>query len=463
MTGPRGVEVEKPLRDYLRMLRKHRWLITGVFLVTVITVAVWTFVQVPIFQAAATVLIEPEPPKVLNIQDVAPMGAAGWDLNYYPTQYEIMRSRPVFDKAIQLLAQKRRAGGGTRELDEELPGSVTIEPRRNTRLVLVKVEHPDPAVAADVANAIATAYTQYNLDLKLKGARDALAWLTGEAASLKRKVEDSSVALQNYRVKAGILGTLEQRQITAQKIMDFNKAYLEAQAQRLSVEAKLSELTQIATDRSGAQTIFTVADNLLIQKLKAEASGLEVERAKLLKTYKDQHPEIVKIDAQIRQVSQKLDTEIQNMLKAVQTEYKVAKAREETLQANVNQLRREGQELNEKEIQALSLQREAESNQQLYEAVLKRFKETGVAGGLETNNVRVVEDAIAPTAPIKPRKVWNLVLAIMAGLFAGVAVALLIEYLDTTVKTPDDVERFLGLPVIAIVPAFSGRSLGGKR
>ena len=113
--------------------------------------------------------------------------------------------------------------------------------------------------------------------------------------------------------------------------MDFNKAYLEAQAQRLSVEAKLRELSQIAKDPAGAQTIFTVADNPLIQKLKGELSELEVEKAKLLKTYKDKHPEILKIDARIQQVTQKLDAEIQTMLRAVQTEYKVAKAREETL------------------------------------------------------------------------------------------------------------------------------------
>ncbi|HEV8437583.1 MAG TPA: GumC family protein [Methylomirabilota bacterium] len=451
---------ERQLHDYLRVLRKHRWLITGVFLVTVITVAIWTSLQVPIFQAAATVLIEPEPPKILNIQEVTPIGPAGaWDPNYYPTQYEIMKSRPVLDKAIETAGLKKRMPevAAAREPHRALQGSLTIEPKRNTRLILIKFDNADPALAADVANAVATAYTQYNLDLKLKGARDALTWLTQEAATLRKRVEDSSLALQNYRVKAGILGTQEQRQITAQKIMDFNKAYLEAQAQRLSVEAKLRELTLITRDKSGAQTIFTVADNPLIQKLKAEASALEIEKSKLQKTYKEQHPEILKIDAQLRQVSQKLEGEIQNMLRAVQTEHMVAKAREETLLGNVNHLKREGQDLNEKEIQALALQREAESNQQLYEAVLKRFKETGVAGGIETNNVRVVEEATAPSVPIQPRKLWNLMLSVAVGLLAGVGLAFAIEYFDTTVKTPEDVERYLGLPVIGIVPAFGGK------
>ncbi len=449
-------EPTKPLADYLKVLRKHRWLITGVFLVTVVTVAIWTFLQVPIFQAVATVLIDPEPPKVLNIQEVTPMGAAGaWDPNYYPTQYEIIKSRPVLDKAVGILSLTKRAAAAGSPL--ALPGSLTVEPKRNTRLVLIKVEHHDATLAAETANAIAAAYAKYNLELKLRGAREALSWLNDEAAGLKKKVEESSLALQNYRVKAGILGIQEQRQITAQKIMDFNKAYLEAQAQTLSVEAKLRELGRIAADKPGAQTIFTVADSLLIQRLKGEISELEGEKAKLLKVYKERHPEILKVDAHIQQANQRLDAEMQNMLRAVQTEYRVAKAREETLLANVNRLRAEGQELNMKEIELLTLQRESDSNQQLYEAVLKRFKETGVAGGLETNNVRVVEGAVAPTAPVKPRRIWNLAMSIAGGLLLGLVVAFTVDYFDTTVKTPDDVERYLGLPVIGIVPVFGGK------
>lgn len=450
-------EREAHLKDYWRILRKHRWLVAGLFLVTVLTVAIWTFIQTPIYQATATVLIEPEPPKVLNIQDVSPMGGPTQD--YYRTQYELITSRPILEKVVETLNLKQRLPeiGRAGDPARALAAGATIEPKRNTRLVLVKYEHRDPGVAAEVANALAKQYAKHNLDIKLKGAQDALAWLTEQMAGLKNKVQESSVALQNYRVKSGIMGLQEQRQITAQKIMDFNKAYLEAQAQRLSIEAKMNELSRIATDRSGSQTIFTVADNALIQKLKAESSDLEVQKSKLLKTYKDKHPEVLKVQAQIDQVTQRIDAEMKTMLRGVQTEYRVAKAREETLLGNVNQLRKEGQELSEKEIQYLALQRESDSNQQLYEAVLKRLKETGVTGGLETNNVSVIEEATVPRGPIKPRKTINLVVSVLVGLFVGVGVALTIEYFDTTVKTPDDVERYLGLPVIGIVPMFEGR------
>jgi succinoglycan biosynthesis transport protein ExoP len=450
MMMAREREPQPRAADYRRLLRKHRWLMTGIFLLTVLTAGIWTFVQVPIYEAVATILIDPEPPKVLNIQDVIPMGGAS-DRNFYPTQYEILKSRPVIERAAAALnAKKEGAARG-------LSGVITIEPKRNTRLVLVKIEGPDPVLSAEEANAVANAYAKYNVELKLKGARDALTWLTEEAGRLRAKAEESSQALQNYRVKTGILGMQEQRQITAAKIMDFNKAFLEAQAQRLSLESKLQQLDRIAKEPAGVQTIFTVAENPLIDRLKGEAATLETEKSKLLKVYKEQHPEILKVDAQIQQVKQRLEAEFQNTLRAVQTQYKVAKGREDTLANQVNQLRQEGQQLNEREIQYQNLQREVESNQALYESVVKRMKETGVAGGLEDSNVRIIEAATPPTVPIRPRKTRNVVVSIVAGLVLAFGVAFALEYLDTTVKTPDDVERYLGLSVIGVVPSFHAR------
>jgi uncharacterized protein involved in exopolysaccharide biosynthesis len=447
------VEPQPRVADYRRVLRKHRWLMAGIFLLTVLTVAIWSFLQIPIYQAIATILIEPEPPKVLNIQDVTPVGAMSpYDPAFYPTQYEIIKSRAVVQRALEILNPKERGSASS-----GLSGSLAVDPVRNTRLVLIRVAGPDPARAAAEANAIANAYAKYNVELKLKGARDALAWLTEEAGRLRAKVEESSQALQNYRVKSGILGMQEQRQISAQKIIEANKAYLEAQAQRMSVEAKASELAQVAKDPAAAGTIFSEADNPLVGKIKGEIGSLETEKSKLLKVYKEKHPEIVKIDAQIQHLQDRLQAEFRGTLRSAQTQVKVARAREDSLLNEVNGLRREGQELNDKESQYQNLQREVESNQQLYDSVVKRLKETGVAGGLENSNVRIVEEATAPGVPIRPRKAWNLGLSIVAGLILAFGTAFALEYLDTSVKTPDDVERYLGLSVIGIVPAFQAR------
>lgn len=452
MNIPPPARREVHLKDYVRVLKKHVWLILAVAVVTTAAGATWTSTQPSIYQASATLLIDPEPPKFLNIQEVAPMGATGAD--YYMTQYEIMRSRAVVERVVQNVSLRQRMPAGG-DAVAQIQGGISVEPKRGTRLVFVKFEHTDPALAADVANAVAHAYMRYNLDLKLRGAQDALGWLTEQIGSLKTRMQDSSTALQSYRVKSGIMGLQEQRQITAQKIMDFNKQYLEAQAQRLSIEAKVNHLTQISKDRASAASMFTVVQSPIMERLKSETSELELQKSKLLKVYREKHPEIVKIDAQIQHIAQRIDAEVQNMIRALQTEFRVAKAREENLLSNVNQLKREGQDLNEKEIQYLTLQRDLESNQQLYETVLKRLKETGMAGGLETNNVRVMEEATVPGAPIRPRKTANVTTAGIVGLVLGLALAVALEYFDTTVKSTDDVERYLGLPVIAIVPAFS--------
>jgi uncharacterized protein involved in exopolysaccharide biosynthesis len=225
----------------------------------------------------------------------------------------------------------------------------------------------------------------------------------------------------------------------------------------MSLEAKLGELTQAAKDPAAPGTILSEADNPRVGKIKSEIGTLETEKSKLLKVYKEKHPEIVKVDAQIQHLRDSLDAEFRGTVQSVQTQVKVARAREASLFSEVNNLRREGQELNDKESQYQNLQHEVESNQQLYDSVVKRLKETGVAGGLENSNVRIVEEATAPRVPIRPRKAWNLGMSIVAGLVLAFGVAFGLEYLDTTVKTPDDVERYLGLSVIGVVPAFQAR------
>ncbi|SRR6266496_2583555 len=455
----RQPNAEVHLKEYLHLLLKHRWLILAVFIVTAVTGTIWTFLQTPIYQASATVLIEPELPKVLNIQEVTSPGLG--TLEYYRTQYALMTSRPVLQNAIEALKRGNRTAAlaalGEGADPHYKPGLVSIEPVRNTQLVLVQFQHANPSIAAEVATAVAQAYVKYNLDMKLKGTRDALAWLNEQMSGLRGKVEESSTALQNYRVKSGILGIQEQRALTAQKAQEVNRAHLEAQAQRLSIEAKLGALNRIATDQAGAESLSTSIDDPLIRRMKTEMAELQVQRSKLLQTYKERHPEVLKVDAQIQQLSQRMDADIKKALRALDTEYKVAKAREDSLLSVVNRLRSEGQQLNEKEIQYGTLQREQDSNQQLYEAVLKRVKETGVQGGLDSNNVRVVQEASVPGSPIRPRKQLTLLMSLVVGLGLGLAAAVTIEYFDTSVKSPDDIERVLGLPVIAVVPHFEVR------
>lgn len=442
------------LRDYVRILRKRAWIITATTVVLAVAGAIFTYTQHPVYQAAAVVQIDPDTPRVIGIQEVAPVGSPTPDYNQ--TQHALIRSRVVLEKVIEASNLKQRIPGLANAEDptQVIRGGLSVEPRRGTRLVEIQYASTDPNFAAEMANAVAQAYIKNNVETKLKGAREAIVWLSQEMGDLQKRLHDSLMSLQNFRIKAGILGLSEQRQITTGKIMTFNNAYLEAQAQRLTIEAKLRQLTAIAKDPVGAQSIFTVADNSLIQKLKAEASDLDVQLAKARQTYKEKHPEVLKLQAQIAQIQRKIDSAMQTMLRAVQTEYSVARAREEALLRQLSELKKESTALNETEIQYQVMSRESESTQKMMDLVVNRLKETGVTSGLDTNNVRLVEAALIPRAPVRPDKRANLALSVAVGLLLGVMLAFSLEYLDNTIKTPDDVKQYLDVPILGVIPVF---------
>jgi succinoglycan biosynthesis transport protein ExoP len=455
---PDSPEAPTPIHLYLKVLRDRWSLITSVFVVTVVSAMVFTYLQPRVYQGVATVLIDPEAPTVVKIQEVFNDSNASGE--YYGTQYQLLRSRPVIEPVIQRLNLKRRIGLPAGDPYPRMVGYLTIEPVKSSRLVLVRFDNSDPAIAMEVANAIAEQFVRYSIEVRQAEAQTAVTWLNEQIDSLRTKAQQSSKALQTYQAKADLLGLQEQRQITQAKLLDFNRAYQDAQNQRMASESKLRELSRIVKDPLGSETIFIVANDPLIQKLKTEASDLQIERSKVSQYTREKHPDLMQLDAQIREVKQRLQSEIQKMVGAIETESKVAKAREETLLANLNELRREARVLSEREAQAMMLQRDKDSVEELHASVLKRFKETGLASGLATTNIRVVEPAQTPTWPIRPKT--NLIMAVASvfGLALGVGVAFVAESLDRRARSPEDIEQALGVPVLGVVPIFRARRHG---
>jgi uncharacterized protein involved in exopolysaccharide biosynthesis len=444
---------EMHLREYVRILRKHIWLVLACFTVIVATVALGTYLQRPIYRATTRALLEREGPRVVSFQDMGPVGEP---TEVFQTQVQIIRSRPVGQRVIDALDLKEKKPGLALAQDPVAAflGAVSVEPVRNTRLVEIQVEDPDPRLAAEMANAVATAYVHQNLELKLSAARDALSWLTAQVSDLKTKVNESELALQRYREQAGLIQVEEKQSLGARKLAEFNSAYIDAKARRLEMETRLGELRRASQQPEVLESSPLVVNNPLIQRLKGQLVDLEVQRSKLLKTYRDKHPEVVKIQSQVDEISLKIREEVGRLGLSMESEYNALKARENAMLQAVNQYRDEAQTLGKKEIQLGILKREADSNQQLYDVLLKRLKETSLSQGLDSSNVRIVEAAIVPAHPVKPRKVLNLAIGIVVGLTAGVCAAFFLEYMDDTVTTPEQVERALGAPVFSLIPVL---------
>ena len=445
---------EMHLREYVRVLRKHMWLMLACFVVVLGTVALGTYLQRPIFRATTRALLDREAPRVVNFQEAGPSGEP---LEVFQTQVQIIRSRPVGQRVIDTLDLKSKKPELALAADPVAAflGSVSVEPVRNTRLVEIQVEDPDPKLAAEMANAVASAYVYQNLELKLSSARDALSWLTAQVSDLKTKVNESELALQRYREQAGLVQVEEKQSLGVRKLAEFNSGYIEAKARRLEMEARLAELRRASQQTDAMESSPLVMNNPLIQRLKGQLVELEVQRSKLLKTYRDKHPEIVKIQSQVDEISVKIKEEVGRLALSMESEYNALKARENAMLQAVNQYKDEAQSLGKKEIQLGILKREADSNQQLYDVLLKRLKETSLSQGLDSSNVRVIEVAIVPTNPVKPRKVLNLAIGVLVGLAVGVGAAFFLEYMDDTVSTPEQVERALGVPVFSLIPVLS--------
>ncbi len=449
-----GEAPDTHLRDHLRVVRKRFPLMVACFLAVVAAVAVWTFLQRPVYRAVAKVLIEREPPSMLNTPVLIPME---WDsVEFFQTQMQVIRSRPVAQRVIDQLNLRTRSPelAGARDPAGSLLGAVSVEQIKSTRLLEIQVEESDPALAAELANGFAAAYVNQNLELRLGAARDMLAWLSTHVSDLKTKVNESELALERYKAESGLASSEERQSLAAKKVEEFNGAYVEARAKRLELETTIKEL------RSKPEILESyplVLNSALIQRLKGNLVDLQVQKTRLLQTFKEKHPEVVKVQSQIDETTQKIDEEKTRILQSLESDLKVLRAREAAMLGAVEQYRDEAQALARKQVQSGILKREADTNQQLYEALLKRLKETSLNEGLDANRVRIVEPALVPARPARPQVGRNLALAVVGGLGFALATAFFVEYMDDTVRSPEELERVLDVPVYALIPDLSPR------
>ncbi len=452
--------VSRHLRDYLAVLWRRRWIFATAVIGVCGTVAVGTFLQTPKYQATAKVLIEHEAPRVVSFQEVAPLNATQ---DYYQTQYEIMRSRPLVEKVMAQLglpARRPELAKATDPVAAFLRG-VTIEPVRNSRLVGISVEDRDPQMAAQTANLFASLYVEETIASRRDMARQAVSWLSDNLVEVKSKAQDAEVALQRYKEKAGLIAVEEKEDITVKKLEEFNSEYIAAKARRLELEAQLVELRRALQDRSQLEAAPVIVQNTLIQKLRGDMIALQVRLSELKQTYTDKHPQVLKVRSQIDKINSEIGAEVSRIVRSTETEYSSLRAREDAMLAAVNQYKGEVQGLAKKQIDYGVLKREADTTQELYNLLLKRVKETSLEGGLPASNVRVVEEATVPLAPAKPNKPLNLAVGLLLSLLLGGAFAFFAEYMDNTVRNADDVVALTGLKVVAMIPLTAG--LRGER
>lgn len=484
------VEMEEApdLLAYWRVIRKRRWTVLTIFFVLFTVVVIGTLKQKPIYRTRALLEIEKENPNILTVQELFELETVSD--TYLETQYKVLASDSLARRVIDQLQldkvkefnppkgwwsfRKKKTApapqvfaveGAASERDPEVyqrtlerfQDRLSIEPVKRSRLVAVSFESQDPALAAQVVNTLASHYVEQNLEVRWEATQKASEWLSQQLLGLKARLEKSEDELQKYARENGLLFLESEKgipeNIVNQRLRQLQEELTKAQASRYEKES-LYRLLQ-AGDYGSLPGVF---ENKLMQDLTVRLAELQREHAQLATTFTPDYPKVKQIQSQMDEIAAVLARERERAAQRMTNDYLAAVRREKLLQQAFEEQQKQANHIAERSVQYNILKREVDTNKQLYEGLLQRLREAGVSAGLKASNIRIVDAAEPPEKPAKPKLALNLALALTLGLGLGVGAAFLQEYLDNTLKTSEDVERFLHLPALALIPSVESQN-----
>lgn len=475
------------LRQYLRIALRWRWVIAGAVAASVLLGLIVTLLMTPQYTAISTIEISRESDQVTDFQGVQRETSVA-DQEFYQTQYGLLRSRSLAERvATQLrlvddpeffamfgvasegdaftVSNGRFPSNGRsvrlRTAGEILLSRLTVEPTRLSRLVDIRFSSPDPGFSASVANAWAERFIQTNLERKVQATSYGRDQLQRQLAEYKDRLDASQRQLVAYASSQGIINlpsqaasngtTTQERSIVADNLAAFNAALTEATAYRIQAESRYKQAA-----RAGSST--EALRNQAINTLRQQRAELAADYAQLMVRFEPSYPPAAAVKAQIDELDASIAREEGRVSSSIALEYQQAVTRERDMANRVSELKSEYLDLRRRSIQYNIYQQEVDTNRALYDGLLQRFKEIGVAGGVGVNNISIVDPADEPQEPSSPRLVINFLVSVLAGLMIGAALALGFEQLDEAIADPAEVERRLGLPLLGTVPKVDGEA-----
>lgn len=488
---------ETHLLDRLAVLYRYRRIALTVFVLATAAMMIQRGSNVPVYQARGQLEIQDE-------RSTAIPGLGGAETQfyedpepYYNTQYKILKGRdlvrrvakklhlenvPEFngtaaqpptavtmfselgEKAYALIGRRPQAEQEAPKVDETpdesalvgaFIGRIEVQPVRGSRLVDVSFAAADPRFAALAVNTLVDEYVEQNLALKLRSTQNMLEWLDNQIAIQQQKVSDSERQLAAYRDKQNAMSLDDKNNLVAQRLNHLNDEALRAKTERIQRESLYNQVKSMSTGLS-PDAIPAIAQNPQVQALKTKLADLTAQKSKLAERYGAMHPQIVAINSQIADALTQVQLETSKALQSIKNEYDTAVLTETTLTKAVEGAKADAQDLTRKSIDYNVMEREARSVRTVYEALLQKENELRVSSNSRANNVRVVEHAEVPKAPTAPtgRRTW--LLSFVVGLVLAVGVAYGLDYMNDTIKTPEDVARRLKLPFLGLVPSVRG-------
>jgi len=463
------------IRGILKTIWERRWSALTFLLIVMTIVSVATFSQEPVYKATTLLRISKDDLKVLSFTEFVAADESTDEL--IKTEVEVIRSRGLAEavaSALNLPAdtdfQKELRPGGVAQLIAHLKGSpeasgadeadkrlkdavvvrllrmIDIEPIRGSRLVKFSVFARSKKLAAEIANTWADLYIKQGIDQKMAASKDASQMLFKQIEKQRRYVEEAEKKLHVVARRYGIYSYEDMKTNINQRLSELNTLLTEAQANR--IEKKVA-YKSMQSDPLGSEVSV---NDPVVQRLREDIAKLEGEYSDFLKTFKPDYPECVRLRARIAQISQAINEQTHKWLQAAATDYAAAEQRAVAIKKELEQQQNEAMRLQDVAVEYNSLNRDMETSTEHYRALLARRKEALSAMQIKASNVSVVDMAKLPSCPHSPRRALNLILALVMGTALACAMCVLLDYMDNSVRTSEDVEKDIGETLLGIVP-----------
>ena len=477
------------LRDLLRIFLKRKWTILIIFAVFALFSVVRTYLAPPVYRASTTIQIEKFLPRVFDYKEVQPMEAPDENADFYYTNYELLKSRTLAERAVEEIGLRKnpppesvalqpatrgvtdsqqtgsifedlfnrlRKGPPAVDVDPAtrddnalvaaFQSSLTVEPIRRSRLVRLHFDSTDPFFAAKAVNTLAQSFININLERRFEASAYAKTFLEEKLAQTKARLEDSERDLVRYSRDLEVMSPDEKQNVFSQNLQEFNTAVAKAEQERIRAEVVLKQAQE------NPDSLPVIQENRPLQALKQTKARLEAEYQENLAVFKPAFPKMQQLQGQIAEVDKQVKAEVNEVRKAAAATFRTARAQELMLKERLGGAKQQLLDLQSRSIRYSILKREVDTNRTLYDGLLQRLKEIGVAGGVGINNISVVDKAQVPIFAYKPDLGKNVTMGLAIGLIIGLLVAWLLEHLDDSIRFADDVERETGAAVLGVVP-----------
>lgn len=455
------MEPRRGLGDYLHILLRRKWWVIGTFLIVFSAAVYYTFTRTPVYRPQATLQItQDNPGSQVSFDDKTAMSPGKEGLEkFQQTQYNILQSGSLALRVMKALnlsqhpdfksIREKNQDKTESEIEDLMVnrflGKLQINPVRNSYLVEVSFQSPDKVMAQKVINAISDEYMYLSIDLRSESSILVRNWLDKQLQNMADKVQVAQKKLYKFGQTTDIYTLEDKDNVVVQKFIDLSSLLTKAQSDKMNKEAQYKQIHEKGPDAP------SIVNNPLVAELRQQLVGQQAKVSAMRRIFRGGHPELQFEQAHLRELQGRLNAEVQRLRESVKADFEAAKRTERLLQESFTEQKERMVKLQEHLSDYQILKRDAQTNEQLYQALLARVKEANIASTMVPSNVAVVDPARLPNKPFKPKTARNLALAIAGGLILGLALALLRENMDDSIKTADDLER-CNLPSLGTLP-----------